>query len=325
MIALDLDLRAYHFLNNGFLNVVMNMYRQMGLTAVGLCMAAGVWAAQPVVLVEVGGIKITDQDVRAELAQAPEAMAQRTLENQTALTELAKNLASRRLLMQEAQKNGLAAKPEVKAQLKLNEERFLSEVRLEQYDESHMPSAKAVDDYARAQFKANPKAFEAPADARVRHILIEGDTPAAKTKIDKLAAELKGGADFEKLAKENSEDKGNAPKGGDLGFAPAGRFVPEFEKAMAALTKSGEISAPVKTQFGWHLIQLVERRPARTLAYEEVADQLRGEAARRLLMRTRMEYAQGLIKDAKVNDAAIKSITVTPAPIPLTAPAPAKK
>ena len=297
----------------------------MGLAAAGLCMAAGVWAAQPVVLVEVGGIKITDQDVRAEMVQAPEAMAQRTMENQPALTDLAKALASRRLLMQEAQKSGLAAKPEVKAQLKINEERFLSEARLEQYDASHMPNAKAVDDYARAQYKANPKAFEAPADAHVRHILVEGDTPASKTKIDKLAAELKAGADFEKLAKENSDDKGSAPKGGDLGFAPAGRFVPEFEKAMAGLNKNGEVSTPVKTQFGWHLIQLVERRPARTLPYEEVADQMRAESARRLLMRTRQEYVQSLVKDAKVHDDAIKSLTVTAAPAPVSAPAPAKK
>ena len=311
--------------NYVFTSVVMNMYRQIGLAVAGLCMTAGVWAAQPVVLVEVGGVKITDQDVRAELLGAPPAMAQRTLENQTALTDLAKAMASRRLLVQEAQKNGLAAKPEVKAQLRINEERFLSEARMAQYEEAHLPDAKAVNEYARSQYKANPKAFEVPADARARHILIEGDTPEAKAKADKLFAELKAGADFEKLAKENSEDKGSAVNGGDLGFSPAGRFVPEFEKALDGMTKKDELSAPVKTQFGWHIIQLVERRPARTLSYDEVADRLQKESKRRLLVRTRQDYAHGLIKDAKVNDDAIKGMTVTRAPIPLTPPAPAKK
>ena len=303
----------------------MNMYRQMSLTVVGLCLATGVWAGQPVVLIEAGGIKITDQDVRAELAQAPEGMAQRTLENQTALTDLAKALAARRLLAQEAQKNGLAAKPEIKSQLQINEERLLSEARMEQYEAGHMPEAKAVDEYARSQYKANSKAFEVPAQTQVRHILIEGDTPESKAKIEKLAAELKSGGDFEKLAKENSQDKSNASKGGDLGFAPAGRYVPEFDKAMQALTKNGEISAPVKTQFGWHIIQLVERRPARVLPYEEVASRMQTEAKRRLMIRTRQDYSHGLVKDAKVNEDAIKGMTVTPAPIPITAPKPAKK
>lgn len=276
-------------------------------------MAAGVWAAQPVVLIESGNVKVTDADVRAELSGAPANMAARTLENPEALTRLAKAIASRRVLVQQAQQSGLANKPEIKTQLRINEERLLSEARMEQFDAEHMPNAKAVDDYARSNYKANTKAFEAPADAHTRHILIEGDTPEAKAKAEKLASELKAGADFEKLAKENSDDKGSAAKGGDLGFAPAGRFVPEFDKAIEGLTKKGQISSPVKTQFGWHIIQLVERRPARVRPYEEVADGMRAEAKKRLMMRMRQDFAQEAIKDAKINDEAIKALAASAA------------
>ncbi|WP_313301489.1 peptidylprolyl isomerase [Diaphorobacter sp.] len=291
----------------------MNMYRQMGLVAAGLCLTASVFAAQPVVLLESGNVKVTDADVRAELSGAPAGVADRTLANPEALTRLAKAIASRRMLVQQAQQSGLANKPEIKTQLRINEERLLSEARMEQFDNEHKPDAKAIDDYARSAYKSNPKAFEVPADTHVRHILVEGDTSEAKAKADKLVAELKAGADFEKLAKEQSDDKGSAENGGDLGFAPAGRFVPEFEKAMKGLTKKGEISAPVKTQFGWHVIQFVERRPARVLPYEEVAERMRGEATKRLLNRKRLEYSNELIKDAKLHEDAIKSVAATAA------------
>ena len=289
----------------------MRMSRQFGVAVIGLCLVTGSWAVQPAVVMEAGGIKITDQDVRAELQNAPEAVRERTLGNPGALKQIATTLAARRLLSQEAEKNGLASTPLMKTQLQLAKERVLSNARLEQFDASHMPDAKAIDAYARDFYRSNPKVFEAPPETRVRHILIEGDKPESKAKAEKLLAELKAGADFEKLAKENSEDKTNGPKGGDLGFAPDGRYVPEFERAIGSLSKDKPLSDVVKTQFGYHIIQYVDKRPARTLPYEDVADRLKADSTTKILSDKRVEKNKSLIKDAKYHEDAFKAMGVS--------------
>lgn len=95
---------------------------------------------------------------------------------------------------------------------------------------------------------------------RAAHILIEtgaesGDDEA-KAKIDEIAARVKGGEDFAAVAKEASQDPGSANEGGDLGFAGPGVYDPAFEEALYAL-KEGEVSAPVRSEFGWHIIKLL--------------------------------------------------------------------
>ncbi|QNP49957.1 peptidylprolyl isomerase [Diaphorobacter aerolatus] len=301
----------------------MRTSRKFGAAAFGLFLVTGALAAQPAVVMEVGGINITDQDIRAELQNAPAPTRERTLENPAVLKQIASTLAARRLLAQEAEKNGLAATPQMKAQLQLAKERVLSTARLEQIDASHMPDAKAIDSYARDFYRSNPKAFEAPPETHVRHILIEGDKPASKAKAEKLLAELKAGADFQKLAKENSEDKTNGPNGGDLGFAPDGRYVPEFERAIGGLSKEKPLSDVVKTQFGYHIIQYVEQRPARVVPYEDVADRLKADSTTKLLSDKRVEKNKALIKDATVHEDALKAMAASkPA---AAAAAPAKK
>jgi len=95
-----------------------------------------------------------------------------------------------------------------------------------------------------------------------RHILIKTSEIAseidAKNRMTQLKERLDNGANFAELARLHSED-GSASKGGDLGWLSPGETVPEFERAMDAL-KTGEISVPVKSPFGWHLIQVMERR-----------------------------------------------------------------
>ncbi len=286
----------------------MKFSLQMSAAVLGLCVVTGSMAAQPVVIWEKGSVKVTDEDVLAEVARAPKEVRVKALESPATLTQIAQTLAARRNLAQEMEMSGQANKPEVKAQVKLATERLLSDLRMEQYDAQNAPDAKAIEDYARSQYRANTKAFEMPPQSRVRHILISGDTPEAKAKAEKLSAELKAGADFEKLARENSDDKANAEKGGDLGLTTPGRYVPEFEEVIKSLKKDGEISQPVQTKFGWHIVQLVERLPARTLAFEEVADGLKQEASQRILMKKRLDKNNAFIKDAKVNEQAIKAM-----------------
>jgi peptidyl-prolyl cis-trans isomerase SurA len=122
---------------------------------------------------------------------------------------------------------------------------------------------------------------------RARHVLIKVNEitseSEAKVKIDRIKDRLDSGAKFEDQAKLNSEDASSA-KGGDLGWISPGDTVPEFEQAMAKL-KPGEISAPVRSQFGWHVIQVTERRT------QDVTAERQREQARQAMRQRKSEEA----------------------------------
>ncbi|RYH09891.1 peptidylprolyl isomerase [Tropicimonas sp. IMCC6043] len=131
------------------------------------------------------------------------------------------------------------------------------------------------------QAAVTPEALQAAYEARfadaepsleynAAHILV-----ATEEEAQALVAELEGGADFAELAKEKSTGP-SGPNGGDLGWFGTGMMVPEFEQAVIAL-EPGQVSAPVQTQFGWHVIKLNETRAAEAPPLEEVRDELAGE------------------------------------------------
>jgi peptidyl-prolyl cis-trans isomerase D len=118
--------------------------------------------------------------------------------------------------------------------------------------------------------------YTTPEQIRASHILLktEGkDDAAVKARAEELAKQAKAGADFAELAKKNSEDDSNAKNGGDLDFFGRGRMVPEFDAA-AFNMEVGQISDPVKTQFGYHIIKLTDKKPASTKSLDEVRQQL---------------------------------------------------
>jgi peptidyl-prolyl cis-trans isomerase D len=125
--------------------------------------------------------------------------------------------------------------------------------------------------------------FTVPEERRARHILIqipqgadEATVKKAKAKAEALLKRIRAGESFEALAKADSDDPGSAKQGGDLGFFGRGVMEPDFEKAAFAL-KVGEVSEPVLTSFGYHLIKLEEIRPAKRKSFAEVKDELRAQ------------------------------------------------
>jgi len=136
----------------------------------------------------------------------------------------------------------------------------------------------------------NREAYTVPEQICVRHILVE-----TREEAERILEQLRQGADFAELAREHSLDPGSAPAGGDLGCVELGRFVPEFEQAALAL-QPGEISEPVQTQFGWHVIYLEKRIPPRVQSFEEVREQLRAEVEAEAIKR----YIQRLMERADV-------------------------
>ncbi|MDW8141309.1 MAG: peptidylprolyl isomerase, partial [Candidatus Bipolaricaulota bacterium] len=131
-----------------------------------------------------------------------------------------------------------------------------------------------------AYLEKNREKYDEPEQIRARHILIrvaegasEAEVAKAKQQIEQIRQELDKGADFAELAQKHSQDPGSAPNGGDLGFFRRGQMVPEFEESAFALAV-GAVSEPVRTQFGFHLIKVEEKKPARQPALAEIRDRV---------------------------------------------------
>ncbi|MEB3327768.1 MAG: peptidylprolyl isomerase [Candidatus Sericytochromatia bacterium] len=158
----------------------------------------------------------------------------------------------------------------------------------------------------RAYFEAHRDMYRQPEEVRARHILVKEEALARR-----LAAELAGGGDFATLARRHSTDPGSGSRGGDLGFFARGRMVRPFEEAAFAL-KPGQISKPVKSQFGWHLIKAEERRAARALPFVEV----RAEIARRLGEQRRKEAFEAWLAQRRAQAAISYAEGFAPAAAP---------
>ncbi|WP_417883378.1 peptidylprolyl isomerase [Vibrio rumoiensis] len=134
-------------------------------------------------------------------------------------------------------------------------------------------SVKVTDEDAQAYYQDHLDKYSTKEQRKVRHILIKDDEAKAET----LLATLKAGADFATVAKENSEDVGSAKQGGDLGWMEKGVMDPAFEEAAFALKAKGDISEVVKSDFGYHIIQLEDDKAAEAKPYSEVAADIKAE------------------------------------------------
>lgn len=221
-----------------------------------------------------GGATVTEADLAAELRRlVPQGRAQ-ILGRPAELVRFSQNLLTRRELARRAEAEGLQDDPTVAAALRSARERVLSEALLDRAA-GEAPERATLERLARNQYDADPKKFDVPEQIRVRHILISAKACEAEAKAREILAKAKQpGADFALLAEANSDDPGSAPSGGDLGFFSRGRMVPAFDKAAFALQQPGELSDVVKTDYGYHVIRLEERKPAGRKPFDEVREDL---------------------------------------------------
>jgi peptidyl-prolyl cis-trans isomerase D len=152
----------------------------------------------------------------------------------------------------------------------------------------------------KASYEARKAEFNEPERVKARHILVKfGKGPDAdKTALAKIN-DLKGkvtAGNFAELARANSDDTGSKEKGGDLGTFSHGRMVPEFEK-VAFATPAGTISAPVKTQYGYHLILVEEKKPAHDRTFDEVKDEIAQTTIAKERSHKAIETLEGLLKN----------------------------
>ncbi|AVP58850.1 peptidylprolyl isomerase [Pulveribacter suum] len=294
--------------------------------AVAALLAGTPWAfaADGQVLMQGERFAITSADVEADARlRIPPDVRSQVLSRAQTVGQIASNLYIYRAWAHDAQAKGLEQDPEVAAALRVARDKVLSDAWLARLEREHALSDAAALDMARAMYRAKPERFKIPEQVHARHILIEGTTPEARAQAEKLLADLKGGADFAKLAQEHSADKSNAPKGGDLGFFAKGRMVPEFEEAAFALKNKGDLSGVVQTQFGYHLIQLEGRTPEGMRPFEEVRDELVKEVRATVVNDARIAEAQKIQASGKPDNEAIEAFAARHAKQAPAAPAPA--
>ncbi len=190
-------------------------------------------------------------------------------------------------------------------------DKVLSDALLERIDQKSTPSEAAVEAKARTLYRAKPDRFKAEEQVHARHILIAGTTTESKAEAEKLLKDLKDGADFAKLAEEKSADKGSAAKGGDVGYFGKGRMVPQFEQAAFELKNKNDLSGVVESQFGYHIIQLLDRKPAGVRPFDEVKEELAKEVRASIVQDARVAEAQRLqangVPDVKAMEAFAKN------------------
>lgn len=196
------------------------------------------------------------------------------------------SLVASELLVQEALKKGLDKDPSVAAALEFQRRELLGKAALEDYARKNPVDEAAIRaEYDKAKAKAGDKEY------RAAHILV----PTEKEAKDLLAQLKKPKVKFEDLAKKFSKDS-TAGNGGDLGWTVPANLVPEFAKAMTALKKGQTAAEPVQTQFGWHILRLLDERPLDFPAYDAVKGRIAGQLQQQVLRR----YVQSLRAEAKV-------------------------
>ena len=173
-------------------------------------------------------------------------------------------LINRELIAQEAQKSGVAKSPEVQTQMDMARQDILVNAYIRDWVRKNPVSdAEVQKEYDRAKSQTGDKEYKA------RHILVETEEQAKS-----LIAELKKGGKFDELATKNSKDTGSAQRGGDLDWNVPSTFDSQFSEAMVKLEKGKFTEAPVRTRFGWHIIQLDDVRGVKFPTLNEVRQRI---------------------------------------------------
>ena len=229
------------------------------------------------------------------------------------VNRFARSLYVQHALAAQARQARLDQTPEGAALMALRQEQALMELSLRRAVSGVLPDDEALKRYARSEYQAKPDRYTQPEEVRARHILLAvakdgSDDDADKARAQALRAQVLKGADFAKLAAENSTDKTNAERGGELGFFARGKMVKSFEDAAFGLAKPGDVSEPVRTPFGYHIIQLEERKAARLKPFDEVYPLSREEVRNTVTARERGRVWEAEDRNAQVQEPALQAV-----------------
>lgn len=207
-------------------------------------------------------------------------------DNEQTRALLREELVNRELISQAAQKNAIPKGAEVQAQLELARQEVIVSAYLRDWVRKNpITDAEVQKEYERIKLQQGEREFKA------RHILVETENQAKS-----VIADLKKGGNFEDLAKKNSKDQGSAERGGDLNWNVPSAYDKQFADAMVKLEKGRVTDVPVRTRFGFHIIQLEDMRPVKFPALTDVRPRIQ-----QLLVQARVgELIKGLRSKAKI-------------------------
>ncbi|MHB9839032.1 peptidylprolyl isomerase [Paraburkholderia terrae] len=209
----------------------------------------------------VNGTPIPKSRADALVAQLVQQGQQDSPKLQQAVRE---ELVNREILMQEAIREGIPSKPDVKAQVAVAQQTVVLRALIENFVKKNQPTDAEV----KAKYDELVKQIGGK-EYHLHHILVDNEQQAKD-----LIAKIKAGASFEDLAKQFSKDPGSGKNGGDLDWSDPKAYVPEFAAAAERLQKGQMTDAPVHTQFGWHIIRVDDVRQTPPPPFEQVKAQI---------------------------------------------------
>lgn len=236
-------------------------------------------------LAVVNGIPVTQEEYLLKI----EPYADRMKESLQGREYILSTLIDQILLQQEAGRIGLDQDPDYRRKVDNYRISLLNNMLLQKLGEQG--SYEVTPREAREYYDKHPEEFDHPDLVHVRHILLAGE-PEAK----KVRKQIRSGASFERLVGEISQDPATRDRGGDLGSFSREQ-QPELADAAFSLKKPGDVSGPIRTRRGFHLLQLIERIPAKQESFEQVQESLDS----RLRSRKRQEAKQDLLKKLRLS------------------------
>ena len=229
--------------------------------------------------VVVNGVTIPQSRIEAMNRELTNQGQPDTPERHQAVKE---ELVNREVLAQAATKRGLDKNPDIQAQMAMAQQAVLVRALFEdEVKKNPITDADLQKQYE--QFKSQMGTNE----YKVRHILVDKEDDAKA-----IIAELNKGGDFAKIAKEKSKDPGSKDNGGDLDWGPAARYVKPFADAIQSMQKGQTTTAPVKTDFGYHVIRLDDVRPLKVPEFAELKEQFRQRAQQQQIQKLVMDLRQ---------------------------------
>jgi peptidyl-prolyl cis-trans isomerase C len=249
------------------------------------------------VLAKVNGSEIRQSDVNLAEEELGPSLAQ--MDPATKKENVLAFLIDMKIVSKAAEDKKIDDRPDFKARLAFARNRLLMDNLL-----ASEGKAAATDDAMKKVYDEAAKQITGEQEVHARHILVETEDEAKA-----IETELKNGADFATLAKAKSKDPGGASDGGDLGFFTKDQMVPEFS-AVAFSLEPGKISDPVKSQFGWHIIKVEEKRNRKAPDFAQVKPQIENYVTRK----AQADYVAKLREGAKIERMDQASNTPAPAP-----------
>ncbi len=225
----------------------------------------GASAFAAIEVAKIGNKTMTDADVKALVGNLPQAQRQQLDQDDDTKARVVENMVVEQLFVQEAEKSGITKDKDFTQALERTRRQLLAQRFLQKNVQP-----KITDDNMKKFFDKNKNRYSQD-EVHAFHVLLKTEAEAKE-----VYGKAKGGEDFEVLAKKYSKDPSAAQNMGDLGFFTRTRMVPAFADAAFAMEK-GQISQPVKSPFGWHVIKVVDKRAGKAVSFADVKEQVKSD------------------------------------------------